>query len=398
MTSKSMSAKIVVVGGSLAAVRALQTLRREGHTGPLALVGAEKHWPPYDRPPLSKQVLVGSLDHERTRLRLASDANLSVLTGRRATSLDLRDSKVALDDGSTVEYEKLIIATGAEPRSLPGTSDLAGAHRLRTLDDSLRLRSDLSRAKRVAVVGAGFIGCEVASACQAMGAEVSLIDVLPLPLAPLGEVIGTHLAGVIRNSGVHLNLGVAVAGLAGSSRVEGVDLDDGTRIPADVVVMGIGVVPATAWLESSGLTLRDGVVCDSSCLAVGGDQRIAAAGDVARWEHPRAGSIRIEHWTNATEQASHAARALLHGPDVTGAFAPVPYFWSDQFGFKLQLIGFCRPGQEVRVIEGSMGENRFVAAYCQDSRVEAVLCVNMPKRLAEWQARMATPEPVPAPA
>lgn len=396
MPSKSLNERIVVIGGSLAGVRSVQAVRREGHIGPLTVIGAETHWPPYDRPPLSKQILLGTVDPERTRLRLADELDLTVLCGRRALSLDLSHSLVALDDGSRVEFDRLIIATGAQARTISGTEHLEGAHVLRTIDDSLRLRADLAGARRVAVVGAGFIGCEVASACRVMGLEVSLIDALAFPLAPLGDVIGAYLIEVLRGIGVDPHLGTAVAGLAGTNRVEGVYLADGSRIRADIVVAGIGVTPATEWLESSRLTLENGVVCDSSCLALGGDRRVAAAGDVARWDHPRAGSLRLEHWTNATEQAAHAARALLHGPEQAGPFAPMPYFWSDLFGIKLQLVGICRPDHSVKVIEGSMSDNRFVAAYSRNGVVDAVLCVNLPKRLAEWQARLTSPEPVPA--
>lgn len=396
MPSTSLNERIVVIGGSLAGARSVQALRREGHIGPLTVIGAETHWPPYDRPPLSKQILLGTLDPERTRLRLADELDVTVLSGQRAISLDLGHSLVALDDGSRVEFDRLIVATGAKARTLPGTEHLQGVHVLRTIDDSLRLRADLAQARRVAVVGAGFIGCEVASACRAMGIEVSLIDALPFPLAPLGDVIGAYLIQVVRQVGIDPHLGTSVAGLAGTNRVEGVYLADGDRISADVVVAGIGVTPATDWLESSGLTLEDGIVCDSACLALGADHRVAAAGDVARWDHPRAGSLRLEHWTNATEQANHAARALLHGPEWAGPFAPTPYFWSDLFGIKLQLVGICRPDHRVQVIEGSMSDNRFVATYSHNGIVDAVLCVNLPRRLAEWQARLTSPEPVPA--
>lgn len=396
MASKRRNEQILVVGGSLAGLRTIQALRREDHTGPVTLLGAESHWPPYDRPPLSKQVLLGSLDHERARLRVPEDPDLQLLVGRAAVALDLSAGTVAVDDGSSLPYDKLVIATGAQPRTLPRSGGLRGTHVLRTIDDCLRLRSDLARARRVAVIGAGFIGCEVASACRTMGIDVSVIDALPLPLSPLGDRIGTYLTAILNDAGVDLHLGRAVSAVVGKHQVEGVDLDDGTRVDADVVVQGIGVSPATAWLESSGLTLLDGVVCDSSCLAVGGAERVAAVGDVARWDHPRAGLIRVEHWTNATEQAAHVAKALLLGPEAAGAFDPMPYFWSDLFGSKLQLVGFCRPDQTFRIIEGSMSEHRFVATYASGGSVDAVLCVNMPKRLAEWQARLAAPEPVPA--
>lgn len=386
---------VIVVGGSLAGLRTAQALRREGHTGPLIVVSEEPHWPPYDRPPLSKQVLVGSLEPERVRLRVPDEVDADVRVGVRAVGLELARRSVRLDDGEQLAYGGLVVATGASPRRIPGTEGLGGIHVLRTIDDSLALRADLDGARRVVVVGAGFIGCEVASSCRSLGLDVTLVDVLPLPLAPLGPRAGEIVRDLHAANGVELRLGTAVAGFDGNDRVRGVRLADGTAVDADVVVVGIGVVPNTGWLDGSGLELADGVVCDASCLAVGGDDRVAAVGDVARWDHPRYGSSRIEHWTNAGEQATHAAKALLHGRDAAGPFSPVPYFWSDQFGTKLQFLGNCGDGDEFAVIEGSVEDGRWVAAYGRDGITVAALCVGWPARLAPWQQVVADATPFP---
>lgn len=388
---------IVIVGGSLAGLRTAQALRREGHGGPLTLVAEEAHWPPFDRPPLSKQVLVGALEPDRVRLRGPDDLEAEVLTGRRAEHLATAERAVILDDGSQLGYGALVIATGAAPRRIPGSDQLAGVHVLRTIDDSLGLRADLEDGRRVVVVGAGFIGCEVASSCRSLGLDVTVVDLLPLPLAPLGPVAGEIVAGVHRDNGVDLRLGVGVAGFDGEpgGRVRAVRLADGSRVEADVVVVGIGVAPNTAWLEGSGLTLRDGVVCDQACLAEGGDGLVAAVGDVARWDHPRYGPVRVEHWTNAGEQGAHVAKVLVHGPEAAGPFAPVPYFWSDQFGRKLQFVGACGDGDEFQVVEGSVDDGRWVAAYGRDGITVAALCVGWPARLAPWQALVGEGAPFP---
>lgn len=390
---------VVVVGGSLAGLRTAQALRREGHAGPLTIVSEEHHWPPFDRPPLSKQVLVGSLEPAHIRLPVRDGLGADIQLGRRATRVVLDDRTVLLDDGSHLPYGGLVIATGATPRRLPGADALAGVHVLRTIDDCLALREDLAGARRVVVVGAGFIGCEVASSCRSLGLDVTLVDALALPLTPLGSRAGELVRDIHLAEGVDLRLGTGVAGFEGVGRVAGVALADGPTVPADVVVVGIGVAPSTAWLEGSGLVLDDGVACDEACLAVGGEGRVAAVGDVARWPHPRYGSMRIEHWTNAGEQAAHAARALLRGAEVAGAFDPVPYFWSDQFGHKLQFVGVCGADDELAIMEGSVEDRRFVAAYGRDGITTAVLCVGWPARLAPWQAVVTgrTPFPPPVP-
>jgi NADPH-dependent 2,4-dienoyl-CoA reductase/sulfur reductase-like enzyme len=377
---------IVVVGGSLAGVRAVQALRREGHEGPITLVGAERHWPPYDRPPLSKQVLTGAWDPDKARLRVSDPFEADLILGRRAVGLDLADGQVQLDDGATLTFDRLVVATGATPRTLPGTEHTAGVHVLRTADDALALRHDLERARRVAVVGAGFIGCEVASSCRTLGLEVTIIEALDLPLTRvLGPQMGAFGAELQRTHGVELHLGLGVRAVEGDGRVEQVILADGTEVAADVVVVGIGVRPATDWLEGSGLTVEDGLVCDETCVALGSDGRVVAAGDVARWTNPLFDrSMRIEHWTNASDQAMHVAKVLVHGAGVAGAFAPVPYFWSDQHGTKLQFVGTAAPEDEVTVVEGSLTAGKFVTAYRRGGRTVGALCVNWPARMIPW--------------
>lgn len=389
---------IAVIGSSLAGVRSVQALRREGHTGRIVLVGAENHWPPYDRPPLSKQVLTGTWETEKARLRIGDSFDAEVMLGRRAASLDLAGRSVTLHDGTEVAFDGLVIATGASPRMLPGADVGAGVHVLRTVDDCTALRGDLEGGPRVAVVGAGFIGCEVASSCRGLGLDVTLIEALELPLVRvLGPEMGRVAADLHRAKGVDLRLGVGVDAVEGDGRVERLILSDGTAVEADVVVVGIGVRPETDWLGDSGLVIEDGIVCDEACVAVGSDGRVTAAGDVARWTNTLFGaSMRVEHWTNASDQAAHAARALVHGSVAAGPFAPVPYFWSDQHGTKFQFMGTSAPGDEVKVVEGEAADGKFVAAYGRAGTTVGALCVNWPARTVAWQQLIEARTPFPA--
>jgi 3-phenylpropionate/trans-cinnamate dioxygenase ferredoxin reductase subunit len=374
---------IVVVGASLAGVRCAEALRRLGYDGRLALVGAETR-APYDRPPLSKEVLRGAREPEQIAL-VKPDAfaalALELHLGESAASLDLARRTVVLEGGETLAFDGLVIATGAAPRRLPGTPPLAGIHVLRTLDDCLALRAELERTPRVAVVGAGFIGAEVAATCRQRGLEVTLLETLPVPLgAALPAPIGETLGAVHRDAGVTLRCGVRVTGFSGSARVEGVTLDDGSLVPADVVVVGIGVIPQTRWLEGSGLALGDGVLCDETLAASA--PNVVAAGDVARWTNPLFGeSMRIEHWTNAVEQGTAAAEHLLAGPAAAKPFAPVPFVWSDQYDRKIQCAGRTSPQDEMRIVHGSLAERRFVALFGRAGRLVGALGMNRPRQL-----------------
>jgi NADPH-dependent 2,4-dienoyl-CoA reductase/sulfur reductase-like enzyme len=385
---------VVVVGASLAGVRAVQALRREGFEGRVVLVGGEPHWPPFDRPPLSKQVLTGEWEAEKARLRVADPFAADLVLGRRARALDLSGRRLILEDDTRVAFDGLVVTTGATPRRLPGTEGLGGVHVLRRVDDAVALRQDLTRARRVAVIGAGFIGCEVASSCRALGVDVTVVEALDLPLQRvLGPAMGQVAADLHRSHGVDLRLGVGVGRIEGQERVERLVLGDGSVVDADVVVVGIGVRPDTDWLVDSGLTVDDGVVCDEACVAVGSDGRVVAAGDVVRWPHPLFGrSVRLEHWTNASDQAGHAAKALVHGSEVAGPFDAVPYFWSDQHGTKFQFLGDSLPGDDVVVVEGAVEDGKFVAVYVRDGITVGALCVNWPARAVSWRERIGARE------
>ncbi|TML65477.1 MAG: hypothetical protein E6G17_00555 [Actinobacteria bacterium] len=383
--------RVVVVGASLAGLRAVETLRQAGYDGRLTLVGAERGLP-YDRPPLSKQVLKGDWEPDRIVLRESDrwdELDLDLRLGRDATSLDLTERSVELDGGERVGFDGLIVATGARPRLLPGTPELDGIHTLRTLDDCLTLRAAFEAMPRVVVVGAGFIGAEVAATASQRGLDVTLLEALPVPLARgLGEEMGRACGALHRDHGVDLRCGVGVEGLEGDGRVERVRLSDGSAVDADVIVVGVGVAPVTGWLASSGLAIEDGVVCDATCAASA--PGIYAAGDVARWDNPLFGrSMRVEHWTNATEQATAAARNLLAGPAAAEPFAPVPFFWSDQYDTKIQYVGAAEPGDLVRVVHGSVEDRKFVALYGRDGRLTAALAFSMPRLLMGYRRLLA---------
>ena len=384
----------VVVGGGLAALRTCEALRREGYDGRLTLVGAEPHRP-YARPPLSKEVLRGDAPAESTALRTPdeyAELDVELRLGVAATALDLTARRVTLAGGTTLPYDRLVIATGATPRRLPGTEGLAGVHVLRTLDDAQALAAAFAGGPRVAVVGAGFIGGEVAASARALGLDVTLIEALPVPLARvLGAEMGAACGRLHQEHGVDLRLGVGVDAVEGDGRVERLLLSDGSTVDADVVVVGIGVVPETAWLAGSGLTLDDGVVCDDRCRAA---PDVYAVGDVARWSNPLFGeSMRLEHWTNASEQAVAVARALLH-PDAP-PYAPVPYFWSDQYDAKIQFLGMPCEGGEVRVVAGSVDEGRFVALYREQdgSTLRGVLGLRSNRAVMRLRPLLAEPTP-----
>ncbi|MEY2438339.1 MAG: hypothetical protein QOJ67_2727 [Acidimicrobiaceae bacterium] len=384
---------VAVIGASLAGLRAAEALRESGYDGRITAVGAETSLP-YDRPPLSKQVLAGTWHPDQTTLAPVGasidDLRVDWRLGQTATSLDLGARRVTLADGTSLGFDGLVIATGASVRTLAGQPVLPGIHTLRTLEDCLALKAELDATpQRVVVVGAGFIGAEVAATVRQKGLDVTLLEALAVPLErALGPVIGAVCGEVHREQGVDLRLSTGVAGFAGSDRVEGVVLSDGTTIEADVVVVGVGVAPNTGWLEGSGLNIDNGVVCDESCLAAPG---VVAAGDVARWPNRRFGEVmRVEHWDNAQEQGAHAARRLLHGDgEHAEAYVPVPWFWSDQYDRKLQLAGRSGPDDEVVIVDGSLEERRFVALYGRAGRLVGVLGFNRPALVMRYRQQIA---------
>jgi len=391
------SSTIAVVGASLAGLRAAETLRAEGHTGPIALIGAERHLP-YDRPPLSKQFLAGTWGLDRVLLRPTEKIaalGLDLRLGRSAGALDVEGHTLELDDGTVLEFDGLVIATGAHPRPLPGAAPSAGVHMLRTLEDSIALgRSVSTEGARVVVVGAGFIGSEVAATSRGLGARVTVIEALPQPLSrALGAEMGAACGALHADHGVDLLTGVGVSAVrtdhgSSSPRVSGVELDDGRVVDADAVVIGIGVVPTTTWLDSSALELSNGVVADATLHAA---DDVVVAGDVARWFNEGLGAyVRIEHWTNAAEQSVAAARSLLAGRAQATPYVPVPYFWSDQYDVKIQVIGYPHDDDDVVVVDGSVEERRFVALYGSAGRFTAALGFSRPRQLMGYRPMLET--------
>lgn len=375
---------IAVVGASLAGLRAAEALRREGFDGTIHLIGDEQH-APYDRPPLSKEILAGTKDAEATALLPAEKLDaleLEAHYGRAATSLDVASLTLALDDGTSLGTNGIVIATGARTRTIG--DPLAGVFTLRTLGDSLAIRAAFDAApQRVVVVGAGFIGAEVAATARGRGIDVTMIEMAEAPFErSLGAAMGAVLADVHRDHGVDLRLGVGVAGFRGDERVTGVELTDGSVIDADVVVVGVGVTPNTEWLASSGLDITDGVLCDETSLAGPG---IVAAGDVARWPNPHFGEVmRVEHWDNATTQGVHAAKRLLKG-DAVGAYAPTPWFWSDQYDRKIQLAGRTTGFDRFEIVTGDVESRTFAGLYGRNGRFVAVLGFNRPRHVMRYR-------------
>lgn len=387
---------IVVVGASLAGLRAAEEIRHEGHAGPVIIIGDELH-PPYDRPPLSKQVLAGAWDVERIHHHTPDKLDtlgLEFRLGRRALSLDTGAQTLLCDDGRELHYGGLIVATGAQPRVLPGTEGMGGVHVLRTLDDCLAIRADLEAAgpePRVVVIGAGFIGSEVAATSHGIGARVTVVEALPTPLAGvLGPQMGEASAQLHRDHGVAVLTGVGVDRVTsdpGGPSPLVVHLVDGTDLEADLVVVGIGVVPAVDWLAGAGLTLDNGVVCTETLFAA---DNVVAAGDVARWTHPGLGeTLRVEHWTNAAEGGAASARNLLAGSAAAQPYDPVPFFWSDQYQTKIQMIGLPGRDDEVVVVEGSVEEGKLVALYRRGDRLRAALAFSRPRHLMAYRPLLA---------
>jgi 3-phenylpropionate/trans-cinnamate dioxygenase ferredoxin reductase component len=377
----------VIVGASLAGLSAAETLRSIGYEGQLVMVGQEDHMP-YDRPPLSKQILDGKWTPEQAFLRKdAAYEKLDVVwkLGQRAASIDLHARAVILEDGESIAFNGLVIATGATPRRLPGIADLEGVHVLRTLDDAMAIRAQLENGPRVCVVGAGFIGAEVAAACRARGLDVTVVEALAAPLAQLlPPELASACVELHRDHGVDMRCGATVVDFEGHRRVEAVRLAGGQRVPADLVVVGIGVIPEIGWLASSGLAVDNGLMCDATLATAA--PGVVAAGDVVRWPNVLFGeTMRIEHWTNAIDQGAAAARRLLLGDDYTQPFAPVPYVWSDQYETKIQMVGRIKPGDDVCVVNGSIEQGRFVAVTGRAGKLVGALAFNEPRKLMGWR-------------
>lgn len=369
---------VVVVGGGIAGLRTLEGLRSGGYEGRLVLVGEEEH-SPYNRPPLSKSVLTGEKSATETVFRDTAqmcDLDVEFDAGQRALRMDLAEQKVLCVD-TEYPFDVAVVATGARSRRLGELEGLRGVHYLRTMEDAVALRSHLEQRPRVVVVGAGFIGAEVASAARALGLETTVLETLAVPAArAVGASMGAVLARLHHINGARLRCGVTVTGLAGHGRVERVLLSDGTSIDADLVVIGAGAVPNTEWLADSGLTLDDGVACDQSLRT--SHPAVYAVGDCARWHNALFGrTMRAEQWTNAILQARHVARSIVD--DIAaGPFTSSNYFWSDQYGVRIHQAG--EPvAEEVVFVDGTADQSQFTALYRRDERLSGVLSMNSPK-------------------
>ena len=382
---------VAVVGASLAGLSAVRSLRKQGYDGRLVVIGDEPHRP-YDRPPLSKEFLAGTVSEDDLLLEMDDeDLRAEWLLGARAVGLQVDgvERVLLLDDGREVRADGVVVATGAAARNLPGTDGLAGVHTLRTLDDARALRDELALGGRLVVIGGGFIGAEVASTAYALGLDVTVIEAAPTPLAgPLGETMGQIVSALHEAHGVRLLCGVGVKGLSGETRVDAVLLEDGRTVPADMVVVGVGARPCVEWLEGSGVELDNGVKCgaDGRTSLAG----VVAVGDCANWYDPQAGSHRrVEHWTGARERPDAAVAALLSWGAVEAGAPRPPYFWSDQYGVKIQFAGHAAGADSVTVEEGAPGDRSFLAVYRCAGQPVAVLAMNQPRLFMRWRKQLA---------
>ncbi|MBT1094171.1 NAD(P)/FAD-dependent oxidoreductase [Streptomyces sp. Tu102] len=382
---------VAVVGASLAGLSAARSLRRQGYDGRLVVIGDELHRP-YDRPPLSKEFLAGTLGEPELALETDDeDLRAEWLLGTRAVALDHAERTLRLADGRQVRADGFVIATGAAARTLPGSAGLAGVHTLRTLDDARALRDELALGGRLVVIGGGFIGAEVASTARALGLEVTVVEAAPAPLAgPLGEAMGAVVSALHADHGVALLCGVGVKGLSGERRVDAVLLEDGRTVPADIVVVGVGARPNVEWLEGSGVALDNGVKCgaDGRTSLAG----VVAVGDCANWYDPRSGlNRRVEHWTGARERPDAAIAALLAGGAVAPGVPRPPYFWSDQYGVKIQFAGHAAGADSVTIEDGTPDERNVLAVYRRSGIPVAVLGMNQPRLFTRWRKHLAAP-------
>ncbi|WP_454857202.1 NAD(P)/FAD-dependent oxidoreductase [Promicromonospora soli] len=383
--------RVAIIGGSAGGLLAAEALRRADFQGPITLVGDEPHLP-YDRPPLSKQILSGQWETDKVTLRPRTSIDalgVDLRLGVAATGLDADAHTVLLDDGTDLHYERLIVATGVRARRLPGADGLRGVRTLRTLDDALALRARLRPGRRLVIVGAGFVGAEVAAVARGLGAEVTILEAGPVPMAgAIGEHAGRFLAALHHERGVHIRTGVVVTEVLGvDGAVAAVVLADGEVVPADDLLIAIGSTPNTEWLADSGLDTTNGLVCDQYCAAA---PDVYGVGDIASWHNPLFDlTMRVEHRTNAAEQALAVARNLL-APDERRPYAPVPYIWSDQYDTKVQTYGYLRDHDEDLVLENNSSQGRLLVAYRRQDRLTGVLAVGgSPKALRAWRALIA---------
>lgn len=380
---------VVIIGGGLAAARTAEQLRRSEYDGAITIVSDEGHLP-YDRPPLSKQVLRAETDDVTLKpAEFYEEKDITVLLGNGVSSVDTAAKTLTLVDGTQLSYDELVIATGLVPKRISSFPDVTGIHVLRSYDQSLALRREAGAARRAVVVGAGFIGCEVAASLRGLGVDVVLVEPQPAPLASvLGEQIGELVARLHRAEGVDVRCAVGVAQVGGDDRVQSVTLGDGTELEADLVVVGIGSHPATEWLEGSGIEVDNGVVCDEVGRASA--PHVWAIGDVASWRDTVGGQVRVEHWSNVADQARAMAPSML-GQDALAAVS-VPYFWSDQYDVKIQCLGEPEATDTVHLVEDD--GRKFLAYYERDGVVVGVVGGGMPGKVMKARSKIAAGAPI----
>jgi NADPH-dependent 2,4-dienoyl-CoA reductase/sulfur reductase-like enzyme len=380
---------IVIVGGGLAAARTAEQLRRAEYAGVITLISDEDHLP-YDRPPLSKEVLRAETDDVLLKpAEFYEEKDITLRLGSGATTLDTQAQTVTLANGDVISYDELVIATGLVPKRIPSFPDLEGVRVLRTLDESLALREHAGSARHAVVIGAGFIGCEVAASLRKLGVEVVLVEPQPTPLASvLGEQIGEMVARIHRAEGVDVRCGIGVTEVKGIDHVEKVVLADGTELDADIVVVGVGSRPSTDWLDGSGVEVDNGVICDVAGRTSA--PNVWAIGDVASWRDAQGHQVRVEHWSNVAEQARVIVPAML-GVEATSAVV-VPYFWSDQYDVKIQCLGEPEADDIVHVVADD--GRKFLAYYERDGAVVGVVGGGMPGKVMKARGKIAAGAPI----
>ncbi|MGH2862751.1 MAG: NAD(P)/FAD-dependent oxidoreductase [Solirubrobacteraceae bacterium] len=388
--------RLVIVGASLAGLRAAQAARSAGHQGGVVMIGREPHLP-YTRPPLSKELLQGTQEIEDSALPVG-ELDVEWRLGVPATGLDRERKRVRLEDGSEAPYDRLILATGCRARGWDGPgSQLEGVHMLRDLEDAVELRTALSRAQRLLIVGAGFIGCEVAASARSRGIDVTLVDIAAHPMLPFGSQLGERWAQMHRDQGVDLRLGVGIAALhaGGSGQLGRAELTDGTTLAVDCVLLALGSVLNSEWLTGSGLELNPAVVCDATLTSVS-DPDVLAAGDIAAVPLALADGapLRVEHWTTAAEHGQLAGRNALLAPADRARHATPPYFWSDQYGSKIQALGCPALAQRIELLEQAAEGDRFVAACVSGERMIGIVGMNAARRLPWYRRQLTAPQPL----
>ncbi|WLP89648.1 FAD/NAD(P)-binding oxidoreductase [Gordonia sp. NB41Y] len=394
-------AGVVVVGAGLGAIRVAENLRTGGYTAPITLIGDEPY-APYDRPPLSKSVLLGKDDRPDLKAdEFYADSQITLRLGTRVTAVDPAAKTVTVDDGSetaTLGYDALVLATGLTPRPFPGAENVGGVHVLRTFDDAVTLREEIDGARTAVVIGAGFIGCEVASSLTERGLTVALVEPAPTPLAAaLGEQIGALVTRMHIARGVDVRTGVGVAEIVvgDEGAVRAVRLTDGSELSADIVVVGIGSIPVVGYLDGSGIDLAPreaggGVACDSVGLTGAAD--VYAVGDVANWRDAEGVAHRAEHWNHTVDQAAIVAREIVGDPEATAITASVPYFWSDQFGLKIQVLGSPTADDTVHVVDDD--GTKFLAYYSRDGLLTGVVGAGKVGAVMKTRPKLQNPTPI----